>query len=760
MESLHLAKPSGVTLQEHVNNVIDEGNSIINSFPITIQKYKSMVGKDLDKRLRVACKYHDDGKQQPVWQTACRNDYNMFLEWQEKHGGDYLEFCKASNKGFSGGSLMKTGIRHEIFSLIMNNHRKFSMPVQVAIAAHHAKLNNKNEHRWKDDKHGNKGEGAELWRRFKREANTIKDRHDFRKAIQLIYEYSGPRSLLQIADHRASAKESKEILPLFIKFSYAFPHNEKRNVQKIIDEYWQEDLLLVRAPTGAGKTDASLLWAAKQIESGRAERLVIAMPTRFTSNALSINVANSLSDTGLYHSSAWFTKYREQVKSDKGILKYAKKEHELARLLLTPVTVCTIDHLLIALTLTREDHHGVLFNLANSCLVIDEADFYDEFTQANILVLLEALRIWQVPVLIMSASLPESVISTYKQSGFVINDIKEDKSDGNRVRAEITTITEYAEVAELEELFMQCIAKESAIIYANTIDKAFHIYSWLKKKNMQDVTLYHSRFTEPDKKNKEEELINKLGKNAWNSNKVKGIAILTQIGELSINISADIMLTDLCPIDRFVQRVGRLSRFTPEKVGEVHLLYPMKDSMLYPAPYGTYQRGLGWIPIAPLLKTKELLTEKGYSADEFVQLVNEVYPEGIKFSDKAIMNANMLKDHLAYHWLIGPKEDVQQDADDTVHWKSRNIQGNDTVLVKRPDSIYFRNWTDINEFKCENGVDLPLYLIDKGRKNNKLYDLEIFIGEDKYSIIVAYPGVYSSEIGLIFKDEEMEDYFL
>ena len=44
------------------------------------------------------------------------------------------------------------------------------------------------------------------------------------------------------------------------------------------------------------------------------------------------------------------------------------------------------------MTGTREDHHAIFFNLAHSCLVIDEADFYDDFTQQNIVMLLRALR--------------------------------------------------------------------------------------------------------------------------------------------------------------------------------------------------------------------------------------------------------------------------------------------------------------------------------------------------------------------------------
>ncbi len=756
MEKILLAKSSGVTLQEHTDNVIAQGNYIIESFPFTMQKYQNMVGKDLSKRLRGACKHHDDGKAHRKWQEACYEDYYKFLEWQQKHGGTFQDYDKAV-KGRTGENLMKTSIRHEIYSLIKNKNNNFSLPVQIAIAAHHSKLSYKHEHRWEDGVLG--VESTNFWKLFKNESYEFKSRNDFQKVICTIYEYSGVRGLLQLADHRASARENLEQLPEFKRFSYTFPHSEKRNVQKIIDEYWQEDLLLIRAPTGAGKTDASLLWAAKQIENGKAERLIIAMPTRFTSNALSINVANSLSDTGLYHSSAWFTKFSQKLSGDKTIEKAAKKEHELARKLLTPVTVCTIDHLLIALSLTREDHHTIVFNLANSCVVIDEADFYDDFTQANILVLLEALKIWKVPVLIMSASLPESSISMYQKTGYQINDIKEDTSDNERIRCQIQATREYSEIAELEDLFYKCVEQKAGIIYANTVDKAFQIYNWFQKQNLKPI-LYHSRFTELDKKNKENLLIEKLGKESWKLGKAEGIAILTQIGELSINISADIMLTDLCPIDRFVQRAGRLSRFDKSKIGEIYLLYPTKDGSLYPAPYGVYQQGKGWIPIEPLLKTKKLLVTKNYSATDFINLVNEVYPTSIDFSDKAILNANSLKDYLIYNWLISSKEIVLEDADEAVHWKSRNIQGNETVFVERPESKYFKNWTELNEFKSLNSVDLPLYLVEQGIKKHKLERIPIYIGEDKHSIVVSYPDIYSPDTGLIFIEEGLEDFIL
>ena len=207
--------------------------------------------------------------------------------------------------------------------------------------------------------------------------------------------------------------------------------------------------------------------------------------------------------------------------------------HEFARLLETPVTVCTIDHLLMALTLTREDHHLIAFNMANSCLVIDEADFYDEFTQGNMFVLLKILKQWDVPVLIMSASLPEITVDEYRKTGYEIDGIVEDSSDENRERFELKEIRDYSCVEEVEDLLFLMLEQGTGIIYANTIDHALAFYDWFKEHNTEklDVILYHSRFTEPDKERKENELITLLGKDAWLNNRAKGIAILTQIGD-------------------------------------------------------------------------------------------------------------------------------------------------------------------------------------------------------------------------------------
>jgi len=740
-----LAKPSGITLEQHTKDVMSEGKLLLGHAPFIVQKYTKRVGKDLLVRLERVCQYHDLGKGSLQWQLACQKDYEAFLKWQSQNDGTFKEYSK---KEYSGVNIRMAGVRHEFESLRLIKNTKLPLPQQVAIAAHHGKLGLNFEDRWINEKM------TDFWTAFRSESNRIIEQNSLEIIANKHYEFAGPRGLLQLADHRASAKEDGDFVPDFSSFHYQFPHKEKRGIQKLVENHWKDDLLLVRAPTGAGKTDASLLWAQLQIENKRADRLVIAMPTRFTSSALAINVAENLSDTGLYHSSAWVVKFQEQVEAGVIEKQKAEKIHEFARLLQTPITVCTIDHLLMALTLTREDHHLISFNLANSCLVIDEADFYDDFTQANIMVLLEILKYWSVPVLLMSASLPESVLPSYKKMGYHINKIVEDTSDNLRNRFEIQSIQYYSEVSEIEDLLKQCIEKETAIIYTNTVDKAVLFYDWFAKRNANPI-LYHSRFTEPDKKDREQELIDALGKKAWDNNRAKGIAILTQIGEMSINISADFMISELCPIDRLTQRAGRLCRFDKSKIGTLFVLVPQKNDLVYPAPYGEYdKRKKTWIPCDAFSKTEKVLETTFYNAEKLVFLLNQVYSSETSFSSKAISNAKELKEYFSYNWLINPMQITSADDTDTNFWRSRNIAPQDTVFVKLPESEYFYNYLDFQSWKLKNSLELPVYLIEKGKKLNMVDIQRVFIKDEEEVIHVIRKGFYNKEIGVRFMEED------
>lgn len=751
-----LGKPYGLSLDQHVKNVQAEGNYLCQSFPFSFSKYDNIVGKSLQKRLVGSMRYHDDGKKHKDWQNACQKDYDAFKNWKLTFGGTFKVFSK-SCKELAGAQLRKSGVRHEIATLDFHYDRNFSEPVKVAIAAHHSKLSRKHESRWRNLLSGKNS--LKIWAEFVNLNSCFKNYHHFNEAVLKHYEMSGVRAYLQLADRRASARESNEVVLPFNKFKYTFPGGwTKRNVQKIAEQFADEDLLLMRAPTGAGKTDAALLWASKQVENKRAERLIIAMPTRFTSNALSINVAENISSTGLYHSSAWYNRYYKDVKAGEIDNEVARKEHELSRQLLAPVTVCTIDHLLTALTLTREDHHSIVFNLANSCVVIDEADFYDEFTQANILVLLEALHKLSVPVMIMSASLPESSIEMYKKTGYKVDNIKEDISDSDRPRCIIKEKRYYESLEEIENLLDKCIEAGSAIIYANTVAKAIEFYNWFEKKSITPI-LYHSRYTEPHKKIKEEELLKALGKDAWRDGIAKGVAILTQIGEMSVNISADIMITEICPMDRLVQRAGRLCRFDKNKVGNLYVIIPQKDGKLYPAPYGKYISGKGWEANEALVKTKEIVDCEEYCAADFVNLVNEVYPSFKSFSVRTQENATLLKKKFVSNWIILPLEQSKEDDTDSQNWRSRDIVGNESVYVDFPEVDNFYYWQDFQEYKVEKSIDISSYLIISGLKNKRIVKKKITVSEESLTIYVAL-NAYSVDFGLQLSEYSIDDQFL
>ncbi|MBA3648782.1 MAG: CRISPR-associated helicase Cas3' [Chitinophagales bacterium] len=760
MNNEPLAKPKGTTLKEHIENVTNEAKKIIQKHSFVIKKYEQLTGKSLERRLKVAAKFHDDGKKHLKWQIACKKENEIYLQTQKVNGG-YLQ---------------KTGIRHEMESLYLHQNDKypFSEVLKISIAAHHGKLGQSLETRWEKDENG---KYKEFWNEFKRLSYTTFDLNypeNFSYSILKNYEFAGVRSYLQLADHRASILEDKKEIPEFGEFDYRFNLKwERKNVQKIAEDNWQDELLLLRAPTGSGKTDAALLWAKKQIENDKADRLVIAMPTRFTSNALSINVASSLSETGLYHSSAWFVRHFETAKKSYEAEHKAKLQHEFARLLETPVTICTIDHLLISLTHSREDHHSITFNLAHSCVVIDEADFYDEFTQANILQLLKVLKLLEVPVLIMSASLPQSSLELYQSTGFKPKEIKEDTSENLRIRCSIENIKKYKVVNELQDLLVKSL-DQPTIIYANTVAKAVEFYQWFKNRGKLPV-LYHSRFTEPDKLKKEELLLDDFGKEAWRHKKANGIAILTQIGEMSVNISADYMITDICPIDRLVQRIGRLSRFEfINATGKLNVIIPFKDNEVYPAPYGNYIMKKGWTMSKPLEDTINLLQPKSYNAFELVDLVNKIYKELPKFSSRTEINADKLKDHIIDNWLILPLALTEQDEENTHVWKSRDIDSQVDIYVLDPydyleknlqrfkdleknkhKECFFDNYKEFMYFRNQYVISCPNYLFQKARKNGKVYQRnKIWIGDNKESKSIWCTSNYDSDLGLVLDDKD------
>ena len=89
----------------------------------------------------------------------------------------------------------------------------------------------------------------------------------------------------------------------------------------------------------------------------------------------------------------------------------------------------------------------------------------------------------------------------------------------------------------------------------NTVHRAQLFFNKLKSYFEDDnIVLYHSQFTYTDRVNKENEIL------SLHEKKGSFILIATQVIEISLDISADIMYTELAPPDSIGQRGGRLNR--------------------------------------------------------------------------------------------------------------------------------------------------------------------------------------------------------
>jgi CRISPR-associated endonuclease/helicase Cas3 len=95
----------------------------------------------------------------------------------------------------------------------------------------------------------------------------------------------------------------------------------------------------------------------------------------------------------------------------------------------------------------------------------------------------------------------------------------------------------------------------------NTVDDAQGTYEELRQSDdgRTPVALLHSRFPLYVREQLENEWMEKLGKNA--ENRPAGcVLVATQVAEQSVDIDADLLITDLAPTDMLLQRLGRLWR--------------------------------------------------------------------------------------------------------------------------------------------------------------------------------------------------------
>ncbi|MEU4779006.1 CRISPR-associated helicase Cas3' [Micromonospora sp. NPDC023633] len=264
--------------------------------------------------------------------------------------------------------------------------------------------------------------------------------------------------------------------------------------------------------------------------------------------------------------------------------------------MLMPVAVGTVDNLLHAATRTKHvmlRHAG----LANRVVVIDEVHAYDVYMSQFLEEALRWLADAGVPVILLSATLAPgqraALARAYEQgargtrevdtsmvaaiTGYpVIHAVSVDDPAPVcqtpptwRSSAAVTVRVVQESPKDGPDAVVDLLAEElseggCALVIRNTIGRAQQTYQALQKVMRDDeVVLLHGRLTVGERADRTAKILNLLaapGAPGAVGRPARLVVVATQIAEQSFDVDADLLVTDLAPVDLLLQRIGRIHR--------------------------------------------------------------------------------------------------------------------------------------------------------------------------------------------------------
>ncbi len=299
-------------------------------------------------------------------------------------------------------------------------------------------------------------------------------------------------------------------------------------------------VLYLQAPTGVGKTEAALLWA------GSPHRLIYLLPTQATTNAMWCRLRRLLGENrvGLAHGHS-VLELRSAHERSNGNRPFTIDDWLFDSVFARPVTVATLDQYLLAHLHGR--HWEVRLTLSRSATVIvDEVHAYEPYTLGILAAALETDPPKRLAVL--SATLP-SVLRERLPAGVLLQaDDALWRQRRHRLRLCDGGIAEM-----LDPIVDAARHGQRVLVVVNTVREAQELFDKFRSRALDiPVTLLHSRFTQHDRRPKEDMLRHAPA---------GSVLIATQVVEVSLDISYDVLFTELAPLDAIVQRMGRVNRY-------------------------------------------------------------------------------------------------------------------------------------------------------------------------------------------------------
>ncbi|WP_455770399.1 CRISPR-associated helicase Cas3' [Streptomyces griseoaurantiacus] len=249
----------------------------------------------------------------------------------------------------------------------------------------------------------------------------------------------------------------------------------------------------------------------------------------------------------------------------------------------------TVDQLLFAGLKSR---HLALRHLAvaGKVVVIDEAHAYDTYMSVYLDRVLSWLGAYRVPVVVLSATLPAArrralieayagrmdtgaaeeheaagadsypLLTAVTPGGVAVTRCPQASARSTEVRLEplADDMDELADRLERELAEGGC-----ALVVRNTVRRVLETARVLRARFADDeVTVAHSCFVDLDRAAKDSTLLHRFGPPGRPGERPAGrhIVVASQVAEQSLDVDFDLLVSDLCPVDLLLQRMGRLHR--------------------------------------------------------------------------------------------------------------------------------------------------------------------------------------------------------
>lgn len=349
----------------------------------------------------------------------------------------------------------------------------------------------------------------------------------------------------------------------------------------------QGSRVLLLAACAAGKTLAAWKWAEVQARERQIGKVIFLYPTRGTATEGFRDYVGWAPETegALVHGTSRYELEAIAANPDEAI---KAKNHQLSeeenRLFALGLWgrryfSATVDQFLGFI-----EHNYtslcLLPLLADSALIIDEVHSFDRKMFYS---LIGFLKTFDVPVLCMTATLPSSRRDDLISAGLKVYPTQEDlmslaslEEKERHLRYRLEPVKDEGEALNKA---VKAYRKGQRVLWVvNTVNRCQKIAKRLEEELGRKILTYHSRFRLSDRQE-----MHKSTVASFQQVELPAIAVTTQVCEMSLDLDADVLITEVAPISSLVQRFGRANRHLAKGSGfraKLHTYQPEK-----PLPY-------------------------------------------------------------------------------------------------------------------------------------------------------------------------------